>query len=143
MSDDRPKRIYHKFTPEERARWEAARDEALALKPLLAEKARRLRQAAAEPTITGALRAAVHRHDKPLPVIAVEAGLAVEQLDAFLTGDQTLRSDVLDRLANVLGFAFPQTPMESRPKMVIPPLTAPPIMEASPLLTQPTATPNP
>ncbi len=135
MSEERSQRTLHKFTPEEKARWEAARDEALALKPLLAEKAKRLRQAAQEPTLTGALRAAIHRHIKPLPVIASESGVSLEQLDEFLTGERNLRSDVLDQLARVLGFQFPPEPALSGPKMVLPELSSPPILDPTSIVT--------
>jgi hypothetical protein len=133
MSEQRPRRIYYKFTPEERARWEEARDAALALRPHLADKARRLRDAAGEATFSGALRTAIHEHPKPLPVIASEAGLDINHLDEFLTGDRTLRSDAIDRLTRVLEFQFPPTPLSARPKMELPnvPWQTPPIIDPS------------
>lgn len=120
MDEERPKRIYHKFTPEERARWEQARDAALALEPVLAAKGRRLREAANEATFSGALRSAIHEHPKPLPVIATEAGVDIVHLDEFLTGDRTLRSDTIDRLTMILGFAFPTASVNKQLKMELP-----------------------
>lgn len=120
MTAERPKRIFRQFTPEERARWEQARDETIALRPQLAEKGRRLREAARESTFSGALRTAIHQDKKPLDLIAASAGIPVEQLDEFLTGDRTLRNDTIDRLVQVLGFEFPPPLVCSPPKMLLP-----------------------
>ncbi|MHC4181067.1 MAG: helix-turn-helix domain-containing protein, partial [Planctomycetota bacterium] len=38
-----------------------------------------------------------------LSAVADQAGITPLVLDEFLTGERTLRSDVMDRLANVLG----------------------------------------
>jgi hypothetical protein len=140
MNEDRPGRIYRQFTPEERARWEKARDEALALRPQLIEKGRRLRDASREPTFSGALRSAIHRHVKPLPVIASEAGVAVSELDEFLTGERTLRSDAIDRLAKTLGFDFPPETLPPTLKSMPPELTSPPIIDPTSLI--PTSAPS-
>ena len=39
--------------------------------------------------------------------VAAKAGLPPLQLDEFLTGERTLRSDVLDRLASAIGYQLP------------------------------------
>jgi plasmid maintenance system antidote protein VapI len=56
-----------------------------------------------ESTLSGELRRAVHRSDRSLAEIATAAGITAIVLDDFLTGERTLRSDVIDRLATVLG----------------------------------------
>jgi len=59
-----------------------------------------LRKAAREDrSISGAVRDVIHRSDLPLQAIATKAGLSPVEVDEFLTGERTLRSDILDRLA--------------------------------------------
>ena len=110
MTANRPQRTYRQFTPEERERWQKAKDEVLAERPQMIEKLRRLKEASREPNFSGALRTAIHRHPKLLPLIAVESGIPLIQLDELLTGERTMRSDSLDRLVEVLGFKFPPEP---------------------------------
>jgi hypothetical protein len=57
-----------------------------------------------ENTLSGELRRAVHESDLSLAEIAVRAGIAPAMPDDFLTGERTLRSDVMDRLSIVLGY---------------------------------------
>jgi hypothetical protein len=67
-----------------------------------------LRKAAREDrSISGAVRDAIHRSDLPLQAIATKAGLSPVEVDEFLTGERTLRSDILDRLAAVIGYEIP------------------------------------
>jgi transcriptional regulator with XRE-family HTH domain len=40
--------------------------------------------------------------------IATRPGITPIMLDDFLTGERTLRSDVLDRLADALGYELPK-----------------------------------
>src|SRR5204862_7684937 len=49
------------------------------------------------------LRRAIHQSGRPLKKIAAEVGLDVFLLCDFLEGKATLRSDVLDRLAQAVG----------------------------------------
>ncbi len=63
-------------------------------------------EARLEPTLSGELRRAVHASRKPLSEIAASAGIPTLALDEFLTGERTLRSDVLDRLAGSIGFGL-------------------------------------
>jgi len=56
-----------------------------------------------EATLSGDVRRAIHASDLSLLEIATQAGITPIMLDDFLTGERTLRSDVMDRLANVLG----------------------------------------
>ena len=57
-------------------------------------EARRFRDARDERSISAALRDAIHRSDVALASIAIQAGLTPIQLDEFLTGERTLRSDI-------------------------------------------------
>jgi hypothetical protein len=145
MSEQKPRRIYHRFTPEERARWEQARDAAVALEPILTQKLRRLREAAREVTFSGALRRAIHAHPKPLPIIASEAGVDARHLDEFLTGDRTLRSDTIDRLTQILGFEFPAASLGKQLKVEMPEESGPiqSILDPATLATTQNPTSNP
>src|ERR1700730_6803380 len=71
--------------------------------PELIERGRLLDEAAAENSLSGHLRRALHRSGRPLKKIAAEVGLDVFVLCDFLEGTATLRSDVLDRLAQAVG----------------------------------------
>src|SRR5437867_92450 len=71
--------------------------------PELIERGRRLDEAAGENSLSGHLRRAVHRSGRPLKQIAAAVGLDVFVLCDFLEGTRTLRSDVLDRLAQAVG----------------------------------------
>jgi hypothetical protein len=70
--------------------------------PELVERGRLLDEAAAENSLSGHLRRAIHRSGRPLKKIAAEVGLDVFVLCDFLEGTRTLRSDVLDRLAQAV-----------------------------------------
>jgi hypothetical protein len=71
--------------------------------PELIYRGRRLDEAAAEDSLSGHLRRAIHRIGRPLKSIALDVGLDVLLLCDFLEGTATLRSDVLDRLAQAVG----------------------------------------
>ena len=71
--------------------------------PELKERAQRLDEAAAENSLSGHLRRAIHRSGRPLKKIAAEVGLDLFVLCDFLEGTRTLRSDVIDRLAQAVG----------------------------------------
>src|SRR5436305_4498915 len=70
--------------------------------PELIERGRLLDEAAAEISLTGHLRRAIHHSGRSLKTIAAEVGLDVFVLCDFLEGTRTLRSDVLDRLAQAV-----------------------------------------
>jgi len=70
--------------------------------PELAEKDQRLYDAMHEPTTSGALRRAIHSSKILLPDLADQADTSMDTLDAFLTGEGSLTSDVIDRLAIIL-----------------------------------------
>ncbi len=92
------------MTPELRERWRNAVRETEAELPELLGLGERLQEAAREDTISGHLRRAVHHSRLRLEAIAAAAGIPVESLNAFLSGEHTLRSDVLDRLALAVDF---------------------------------------
>ena len=71
--------------------------------PEATQRGGRLREAAAENTVSGHLRRAIHKSQRRLDGIARDAGISVEALCDWLSGDRTLRSDVLDRLAQAAG----------------------------------------
>src|SRR3954470_7033260 len=71
--------------------------------PELLERGQRLDEAAGENTLSGHLRRAIHQGGRPLKKIAAEVGISVPVLCDFLEGTATLRSDVLDRLAQAVG----------------------------------------
>jgi transcriptional regulator with XRE-family HTH domain len=71
--------------------------------PDLADRDARMREAADEDTLSGHLRRAIHQSRRPLRDIAREAGISSTVLCDFLEGERTLRSDVLDRLAQAAG----------------------------------------
>lgn len=70
--------------------------------PELMERGRLLDEAAAENSLSGHLRRAIHRSKRPLKKVAAEVGVDVFVLCDFLEGTRTLRSDVLDRLAQAV-----------------------------------------
>lgn len=62
-----------------------------------------MKEAADEATLSGHLRRAIHHSGRPLRDIAQQAGIPSTMLCDFLEGERTLRSDVLDRLAQAVG----------------------------------------
>src|SRR5437667_272099 len=68
----------------------------------LIEKDQRLSDAMQESTTSGALRRAIHSSKILLPDLADRARTDSGTLDAFLTGEGPLTSDVIDRLAKIL-----------------------------------------
>ncbi len=57
-----------------------------------------------EATLSGELRRAINNSEHSLAEIAQRCGVTPLLLDDFLTGERTLRNDVLDRLVGVLGY---------------------------------------
>ncbi len=72
--------------------------------PELIARDRLRKEASEEATLSGELRRAVHASSLSLTQIAVQVGIPALSLDEFLTGERTLRSDVMDRLAKALGY---------------------------------------
>jgi hypothetical protein len=106
MTDPKVRRITRPLLPAQRARLERNRRRVAAELPDLTARDQMRREASQEPTLSGELRRAIHASSLPLGQIAAGAGVSVLVLDEFLTGERTLRSDVLDRLATALSFAL-------------------------------------
>lgn len=71
--------------------------------PELALQDARSARAAAEDTLCGRLRQAIHASHRPLHALALEAGIHEDELCDFLEGRRPLASDVLDRLTIAAG----------------------------------------
>ena len=69
----------------------------------LALQNERLHAAAAEDTLSGHLRRAIHASRRSLAAIARQAGIEVGELTEFLEGEHGLPSETLDRLARAAG----------------------------------------
>jgi len=71
--------------------------------PELQQRGARMEKAAAEDTLSGHLRSAIHQSNRPLRDLAAESGITSTQLCDFLEGQKPLPSDVLDRWAEAVG----------------------------------------
>jgi hypothetical protein len=106
MTIPQARRVTRELTPEEQERLRKHREQIAAELPSLIERGRLLKEASQEATLSGELRRAVHASQLSLSVIAERVGISTVALDEFLTGERTLRSDVLDRLAGAVGFVL-------------------------------------
>jgi hypothetical protein len=109
MSANEAKRITKEFTPEELDRQRRQRQLIADELPQLVHRDQMRKEAQDEPTLSGEFRRAIHSSQLSLAAIASKAGVTTVALDEFLTGERTLRSDVLDRLATVLGLRIQAT----------------------------------
>ena len=103
MEKRQPRRITRELTPTEQQRLQRHRELLAGELPEMAVRDQMRKEAREETTLSGQLRRAVHASELPLSAVADQAGVTPLVLDEFLTGERTLRSDVMDRLANVLG----------------------------------------
>jgi hypothetical protein len=113
MSTNKPKRISGNLTPTDEERLRRQRALVAQELPDLVQRDRMRREAQEELTLSGELRRAIHASKLSLIAIASRAGITPTLLDEFLTGERTLRSDVMDRVATTLGVRF--QPMPSTP----------------------------
>lgn len=125
MNKPEIRRIYRQFTPEERERWLRARLEVEQELPEILARHKLRMEAAAEPTVSGLVRRAVQKCGLTIPRVARAAGISEDDLDCFLTGELTLRSDVLDRLGRAAGLDFPK-PIDNRDEKSNAPADLPP-----------------
>jgi transcriptional regulator with XRE-family HTH domain len=103
MNNRRAIRISRELTSAEKERLEKYREQiAEELSDLQARDQLR-KDAREESTLSGELRRAIHESALSLAEVAARGGITPIVLDDFLTGERTLRSDVMDRLASVLG----------------------------------------
>src|ERR1700682_322322 len=110
MSTNPTNRITRGLTPEEQDRLERQRELLAKELPDLVQRDQMRKEAQEESTLSGELRRAIHASELSLGAIASQAGITPLLLDEFLTGERTLRSDVMDRLGTVLGFRFQSVP---------------------------------
>jgi hypothetical protein len=84
--------------------------------PKLIEKDQRLTDAMNERTTSGALRRAIHSSKILLPDLAGRAQTDMNTLDAFLTGERPLTSDVIDWLTKVLKLKLEAVRTKQKPR---------------------------
>lgn len=106
MKNRKARRITRRLTPQQRANLERNRRRIAAELPDLAVRDQMRKEASAESTLSGELRRAIHASSSSLADLAAQAGIPPLALDEFLTGERTLRSDVLDRLTRSLGLVL-------------------------------------
>lgn len=98
-------RYMREMTDAERQEWERLVAEVEAEYPQLEERFRIAEAASAEDSFSGELRRAIysiHRRGISLPRLLREADVDWPTLDAFLHGEGSLPSDVIDRLTRLL-----------------------------------------
>lgn len=101
-----PRRITRTLTSDESEKLRQRRQAIAQELPELNARDQMRKEAREEPTLSGELRRAIHASPHSLTQLATRVGVAPIILDEFLTGERTLRSDVLDRLAIDLGLAL-------------------------------------
>jgi ribosome-binding protein aMBF1 (putative translation factor) len=104
MNTNTVKRVSRELTPEEQDRLKRQRELIAKELPDLVQRDQLCKEAQEEATLSGQLRRAIHASQLSLATLASQAGITSLVLDEFLTGERTLRSDVMDRLAAALGF---------------------------------------
>jgi hypothetical protein len=102
MNSNPVKRISRELTPEEQERLKRQRELIAKELPDLIQRDQMRKEAQEEATLSGELRRAIHASQLPLATLASQVGITLIVLDEFLTGERTLRSDVMDRLAAAL-----------------------------------------
>jgi hypothetical protein len=104
MEKRQAKRVSRELTAAETERLAKYREQIAGELPDLAARDQMRKDAREENTLSGELRRAIHDSELSLAEIATHAGITPVVLDDFLTGERTLRSDVIDRLTSVLGY---------------------------------------
>ena len=109
MEKRQARRITRELTAAEQQRVGHHREQIAAELPEMAARDQLRKEARDQPTLSGQLRRAIHASQLSLSAIAERAGITPLQLDEFLTGQRTLPSDVIDRLAGALGCQLTET----------------------------------
>jgi transcriptional regulator with XRE-family HTH domain len=109
MSTRQAKRITRPLTAVEEERLQREQGLIASELPELIDRDHLRKEAREEATLSGELRRAIHASDQSIAAIAAKIGVTPVMLDEFLTGERTLRSDILDRLAQALGFVLQKT----------------------------------
>ena len=104
MSEPQIRRVTRTLTEAEQTRLRQQRALIADELPDLVLRDQLRKDARDEATLSGELRRAVNNSEHSLAEIAQSCGVTPLLLDDFLTGERTLRSDVLDRLVRVLGY---------------------------------------
>ena len=103
------RRVTRELTEAESTRLAKYREQIAQELPDLQVRDQMRKDAREEATLSGELRRAVTGSEFSLAEIATRIGVSPIVLDDFLTGERTLRSDVLDRLAGLLGYEWQKT----------------------------------
>jgi len=106
MNKRKARRITRALTAQQRANLRRSRRRIAGELGDLTARDQMRKEAGDEPTLSGELRRAIHSGPLSLADIAAQAGIPPLALDEFLTGERTLRSDVLDRLTRSLGLVL-------------------------------------
>jgi len=104
MDKPEAKRVTRELTSAEKGRLAGYREQIARELPDLTARDQMRKDAREESTLSGQLRRAIHGSELSLAQIATLAGVTPIVLDDFLTGERTLRSDVIDRLTSALGY---------------------------------------
>jgi ribosome-binding protein aMBF1 (putative translation factor) len=107
------KRTYIELSDEKRAQIKRSQEQVKDELPDLARRLQFANEAAKEASFSGELRRAIHASGLTLNHIASRVGTTPIVLDEFLTGERTLRSDIIDRLAALLGCTLCQKGSEN------------------------------
>jgi hypothetical protein len=106
MNSREARRVSGELTDAQRDRLARRQQQVAAELPDMVVRDQMRKDAREEDTLSGELRRAIHASDQSLAELATQVGITPVILDDFLTGERTLRSDVLDRLARTLGYAL-------------------------------------
>lgn len=104
MQKRQVQRVTRELTEAENNRLKTYREQIAQELPDLQARDQMRKDARDETTLSGELRRAISLSEFSLAEIAARIGVTPIMLDDFLTGERTLRSDILDRLAGVLGY---------------------------------------
>ena len=118
MNKTKPRRRTVQLTAEQMAQWREDCELIAQELPDLIAKHQRLRDAAQERSHSGALRRAIHSSKILLHDLAGRAETDMKTLDAFLTGDRPLTSDVIDRLTKILKLKLESANGKPKPRRV-------------------------
>ncbi len=91
----RATRIARELDEEEKKRLAPSREQMAQELPDLLMRDQMRKDARDETTLSGDVRRAIHASDLSLLELATQAGIIPIMLDDFLTGERTLRSDIL------------------------------------------------
>ena len=108
MEKRQARRIARELAPAEQQHLQRHRKQIAAEVPEMVARDQMRKDAREEATLSGELRRAIHASESSLSTIAAQVGIPPLLLDDFLTGERTLRSDVMDRLADTLGCQLSQ-----------------------------------